>query len=148
MTHRNDASSRVLDRWRLLAEQRLEHLTELFESGRWRRYHSELTFLENIREAKDAVETWRGLASPQPAAPRAVPRPTQRPAPPIQLRKIGQAAVMAPIELPATTEAAVVPIESRTAPVIDLAEFERALEAPALELTEIEQRYPLLRNAL
>ena len=55
---------------------------------------------------------------------------------------------MAPIELPATTEAAVVPIQSRTAPVIDLAEFERALEAPALELTEIEQRYPLLRNAL
>jgi uncharacterized repeat protein (TIGR03809 family) len=148
MTHRNDATSRVLDRWRLLAEQRLEHLTELFESGRWRRYHSEVTFLENIREAKDAVQTWRDLASPKPVAPRAAPTPKPRPAPPIQLRKIGQAAMMAPIELPAATEAAVVPMETRAAAVIDLAEFERALEAPALDLSEIEQRYPLLRNAL
>ena len=147
MTHRDDAASRVLDRWRLLAEQRLEHLTELFESGRWRRYHSERTFLENIREAKEAVETWRDLAAPKPVAPRAAPRATSRPAAPLQLRKIGQAAVMAPIELPAT-EAAVVPKEKRAAPVIDLAEFERALEAPVLDLAEIERRYPLLRNAL
>jgi len=148
MTHRNDAAGRVLDRWRLLAEQRLEHLTELFESGRWRRYHSELTFLENIREAKEAVETWRNLASPKPVAPRAAPRATSRPAAPLQLRKIGQAAIMAPIELPAATEAAAVPMQASGASVIDLAEFERALEAPVLDLGEIEQRYPLLRNAL
>jgi len=45
------------------AERRLEHLTELFESGRWRRYHTELEFLENIQEAKAAVETWRDLLS-------------------------------------------------------------------------------------
>src|SRR5882724_7693549 len=50
-------------RWCALAEQRLEHLTELFETGRWRRYHSELSFLENIQEAKNAVETWRSLAT-------------------------------------------------------------------------------------
>jgi len=148
MTHRNDATSRVLDRWRLLAEQRLEHLTELFESGRWRRYHSELTFLENIREAKDAVETWRSLAAPKPIAERTTPAPKPRPAPPIQLRKIGQAAMMAPIEWPAAAEAAVVSTQTQTPPVIDLAEFERALEAPVPELSEIEQRYPLLRNAL
>ncbi len=37
------------------------HLTELFETGRWRRYHSELAFLENIKEAKAAVELWRDL---------------------------------------------------------------------------------------
>src|SRR5882757_7334728 len=53
----------ILDRWCALAEQRLEHLTELFETGRWRRYHSELSFLENIQEAKKAVETWRSLAT-------------------------------------------------------------------------------------
>ena len=51
----------LVARWCVLAEQRLEYLTELFETGRWRRFHSEVAFLENIREAKDAVETWRGL---------------------------------------------------------------------------------------
>src|SRR5689334_22205955 len=51
----------VVSRWCVLAEQRLEYLTELFESGRWRRFHSEASFLENIREAKVAVDTWRDL---------------------------------------------------------------------------------------
>ena len=53
----------ILERWCALAEQRLDHLTELFETGRWRRYHSEVAFLENIQEAKTAVETWRKLAT-------------------------------------------------------------------------------------
>jgi len=53
----------VVARWCNLAEQRLEYLTELFETGRWRRYHSELDFLENIQEAKAAVEIWRNLAT-------------------------------------------------------------------------------------
>src|SRR2546430_17346577 len=53
----------IVARWCNLAEQRLEHLTELFESGRWRRYHTELEFLENIQEAKATVETWRDLLS-------------------------------------------------------------------------------------
>jgi uncharacterized repeat protein (TIGR03809 family) len=149
MTHRNDASSNVLDRWRMLAEQRLEHLTELVESGRWRRYHSERTFLENIREAKDAVEIWRSLAASRPIAPRAAFRPA--PAPRIQLRRIEQAATMAPkpIEMAVMTETEIVPpMEVPTAPVIDLLALERALEVPALDLAAIEQRYPLLRNAL
>src|ERR1700733_16070192 len=51
----------VIARWCALAEQRLEYLTELFETGRWRRYHSERAFLENIQEAKAAVELWRNL---------------------------------------------------------------------------------------
>src|SRR4030088_216672 len=64
MTHRLDVARGrgVVARWCALAEQRLEYLTELFETGRWRRYHSELTFLENIREAKAAVEIWRDLS--------------------------------------------------------------------------------------
>src|SRR5271155_4734786 len=53
----------IVARWCNLAEQRLEYLTELFETGRWRRYHSERGFLENIQEAKAAVETWRNLLS-------------------------------------------------------------------------------------
>lgn len=148
MTHRNDAASRVLDRWRMLAEQRLDHLTELFESGRWRRYHSERTFLENIKEAKEAVEIWRSLATPRPTAPRATSRPA--PAPSVQLRKIEQAAKIAPrpIELPVATETKIVPSIEESAPVIDLLALERALVIPALDFAAIERRYPLLRNTL
>lgn len=64
MTHQLDVARGrdVVARWCALAEARLEHLTELFESGRWRRYHSERAFLENIQEAKVAVETWRDLS--------------------------------------------------------------------------------------
>src|ERR1700716_618644 len=64
MTHRADVARGrdVIARWCALAEQRLEHLTELFDTGRWRRYHSELAFLENIQEAKAAVEIWRDLS--------------------------------------------------------------------------------------
>jgi uncharacterized repeat protein (TIGR03809 family) len=40
----------------------LAHLVELFETGRWRRYHTEAAFLENLREAKSAVETWSMLS--------------------------------------------------------------------------------------
>ncbi len=63
MTHRADVAHGrdIVARWCVLAEQRLEYLTELFETGRWRRFHSERAFLENIQEAKAAVETWRGL---------------------------------------------------------------------------------------
>jgi len=39
----------------------------MFETGRWRRYYSEYVFLENIKEAKLAVETWRALSTPDPA---------------------------------------------------------------------------------
>jgi uncharacterized repeat protein (TIGR03809 family) len=64
MTHRLDAARGrdIVARWCALAERRLEHLTELFETGRWRRYHTERAFLENIREAKAAVELWRDLS--------------------------------------------------------------------------------------
>jgi uncharacterized repeat protein (TIGR03809 family) len=64
MTHRQSAGHRDLAaRWCTLAEQRLEHLSEMFETGRWRRYHSEIAFLENIQEAKRAVQTWRAIAT-------------------------------------------------------------------------------------
>ena len=74
MTHRIDVARGrdILARWCDLAEQRLEYLTELFETGRWRRYHSELAFLENIQEAKSALQAWRDLstreASPENSA--------------------------------------------------------------------------------
>jgi uncharacterized repeat protein (TIGR03809 family) len=63
MTERTDVARGrdIVVRWSALAEQRLDYLTELYETGRWRRYYSEGDFLENIREAKGAVETWHGL---------------------------------------------------------------------------------------
>jgi uncharacterized repeat protein (TIGR03809 family) len=65
MTHRTDVARGrdVVARWCDLAERRLEYLTELFETGRWRRYFSERAFLENIQEAKTAVEIWRELST-------------------------------------------------------------------------------------
>ncbi len=64
MRQRLDVARRrdILARWCNLAEQRLEHLTELFETGRWRRYHTEQSFLENIQEARSVVEIWRRLS--------------------------------------------------------------------------------------
>lgn len=68
MTQRYDAgrapdhAQDILNRWCILAEQRLDFLIELYESDRWRRYHSETAFMENLREAKTVVEVWRMLA--------------------------------------------------------------------------------------
>jgi len=64
-------------RWRKLAEQRLEHITDLFVTGRWRRYFSEADFLEQVRQTKDAVAIWRRLdvqplETPMPPRPAAV----------------------------------------------------------------------------
>ncbi|MGA7803026.1 TIGR03809 family protein [Bradyrhizobium sp.] len=67
--------------WRELAEHRLEYLTRMFESGRWRRYYSELAFLENIREAKLAVDTWRSLSESH-AQPKSAPIAASWSAPP------------------------------------------------------------------
>lgn len=59
-----------VSRWRKLAEQRLEHITELFVTGRWQRYFSERDFLEMVRQTKDAVAIWRRLDGPPVEARR------------------------------------------------------------------------------
>jgi uncharacterized repeat protein (TIGR03809 family) len=155
----------VVARWCNLAEQRLEYLTELFETGRWRRYHSELAFLENIQEAKAAVETWRGLltrGAPLDNSAVDVPRlggarltlppgdrlreqvqlhqpqpaPTATEPPPREIPEDVLAALES--ELIASDEAPFAP----DAPVVD----EPSLAA--LDLDAMQDRYPLLRNAL
>jgi uncharacterized repeat protein (TIGR03809 family) len=164
MTHRLDVARGrdIVARWCDLAEQRLEYLTELFETGRWRRYHSEHAFLENIREAKSAVETWRGLLTHEASrgdsaadmsrlshTQAALPRverlrnhPDRRPPPPVEIAA----------ELPPPPDVSILAegahIVSGEAPSV------LAMDAPALDdvpvptLEAIEQRYPLLRNAL
>jgi uncharacterized repeat protein (TIGR03809 family) len=171
----------ILDRWRALAEQRLDHLTELFETGRWRRYHSELSFLENIQEAKSAVETWRRLAtreaaldnsaidiswlnSPKPVPPRRnpladyhIPPPPRRAdivaeqvplAPRISLevseRVLEQASPEQTVSVQTVPEqvGSEQPVSQDIAPPIDDSWQQ------ALDISAMQERYPLLRNAL
>ncbi|WP_407175832.1 TIGR03809 family protein [Bradyrhizobium sp. STM 3562] len=148
MTHHLDVALRhdLIVRWCMLAEQRLQHLTELFESGRWRRYHSERAFLENIREAKRAVEAWRILSG------RSSPRKDEAPRFVRQERGYEALPLASAPSIASATAADFVPAEEVPAvPIIDLVALERALIAPSpprLDLAAIEQRYPLLRNAL
>ena len=158
MTHRNGvADSRDLGldlgpRWRLLAERRLEHLTELFESGRWRRYYSERAFLENIQEAKAAVALWRDLSMPQ-AIETTKPNGAAR----VQAAKPNGAAMAqaAPIIVQANavvdlagaaSEAAsdeMLPASTPTPPAVDEKATTQATPSNATEA-----RFALLRNML
>jgi uncharacterized repeat protein (TIGR03809 family) len=164
MTQRPDVARGrdVLARWCNLAEQRLDYLTELFETGRWRRFHSEIAFLENIREAKSAVEIWRDLsmreASPDNSAvdvswlgrADAMPRSqTQRDrqhrisSPPLHF-----AAELAAKETPSVT-AIDAPAFEPNLPALELALGPPPdASQPAPGLASIQDRYPLLRNAL
>jgi uncharacterized repeat protein (TIGR03809 family) len=174
MAQRADAAraQEILDRWCALAEQRLEHLTELFETGRWRRYHSELSFLENIQEAKKAVETWRSLATREasldnsaidiswlngskPVPPRRNPLSGYYVPPPPRRAEVRRVPVIveasiAPAmngEISETVVQAAVPERTVSqdvtpAPVIDDSWQQ------TLDLTAMQERYPLLRNAL
>jgi uncharacterized repeat protein (TIGR03809 family) len=157
----------VVARWCALAEQRLEHLTELFETGRWRRYHSERAFLENIQEAKTAVEVWRGLSTREASRDnsavdlswlgrRAAPSPGRATLPDQFDRPQSRSAQIA-AELP-THEVSIVPEtnhvnsdESPSAPAMDTTATEPASYGASeltLDITVMQERYPLLRNAL
>jgi hypothetical protein len=150
MTHRIDValSRDIVARWCAFAEQRLEYLTELFETGRWRRFYSERAFLENIREAKTAVETWRGLVTREasPATSAAVSWPAEIPvdSPPFDLSIAAQDERLYSDEAP-------------SAPDVDTQALDVAALAVAVlndtpewvpNLDAIAERYPLLRNAL
>jgi len=160
----------IVARWCNLAERRLEYLTELFETGRWRRFHTELEFLENIQEAKTAVATWRDLLSreaaldntaidmtwlgrrrttPLPLTP--LPRDQGLHQPIVQLQpKPAPAVAPVPRDVPpdvlvALESQLVMANEAPSAPDgLGLDE----MQFPALDLDAMKDRYPLLRNAL
>ncbi len=149
MTNRTDAARgrEILARWCALAEARLEHLTELFESGRWRRYHSDVSFLENVQEAKQAVETWRDLLRREASLDNS----------PIDISWLGRGRVTplpAPVRLHSRPVERPVPA-APPAPPIEIVVLEEAMEEeapapeemPLLDLAAIQARYPLLRNA-
>lgn len=161
MTHLGDVARGrdTVARWCNLAEKRLEHLTDMFETGRWRRFHTEQAFLENIREAKAAVETWRDLMA-RDAAPDHLDLSGQR-AIPARHDEIGEAAV-----LPASEPAPLAVERPRQIPhdvlvaleiqLLDMDDMPSVSDAPdpddmplpPLDLDSIPQRYPLLHNAL
>lgn len=154
----------IVARWCNLAEQRLEHLTELFETGRWRRYHTEQAFLENIREARAAVEIWRELLTreasldnspidlswlgrgksklpPRPALPE--PAPEHR----FDVVALAESTMTA---VAAALETAVAVLEDAPA-MADAPAPEMPvpmMPPPVLDLDTIQSRYPLLRNAM
>ncbi|MFB9264838.1 TIGR03809 family protein [Bradyrhizobium erythrophlei] len=154
----------IVARWCNLAAQRLEHLTELFETGRWRRYHTEQAFLENVREARAAVETWRGLLLREASLDNSPidlswlgrgrlplpPRGTPRAEAPERLPERVALAEAAMTAVTAAFETATAVLED-TPIVADAPEIEPEIDVPALpvlDLAAIESRYPLLRNAL
>jgi hypothetical protein len=158
MTHRLDVARGrdIVARWCDLAEQRLDYLTELFETGRWRRFHSELAFLENIQEAKSAVEIWRDLAM----------REASRDNSAVDISWLGRSRASLPrgeglrgqvhrlqaienVDAPAQSE-------GLAAAQTEHVSSDDAPSAPAMDnvpelMTDFDaigQRYPLLRNAL
>jgi uncharacterized repeat protein (TIGR03809 family) len=163
MTHQIDVARGrdTVARWCALAEQRLEYLTELFETGRWRRFHSERAFLENIQEAKTAVGIWRDLSLREasrdnPAAILAslgctgarLPRGETLYDQARGLRPLPAMAAPPPREVLTAAETdRVGSREAPSAPAMQAPMLDKAPK-PTLDAAAIEQRYPLLRNAM
>jgi uncharacterized repeat protein (TIGR03809 family) len=164
MTHRLDVAHGrdIVARWCALAEQRLEYLTELFETGRWRRFHSEQSFLENIREAKAAVEIWRDLLVREASLDNSAIDMswlgrTGAATPPRGKTIHHQACRLSPVPVPEPSPRQIVVMSTEIDRVAaDDAPSVPGLETPVLggvaallpDIDAIERRYPLLRNAL
>jgi len=54
--------ARAALKWTELAERRREHYIELYESGRWRHYHTDHAFLAQLRQAFATAENWARIA--------------------------------------------------------------------------------------
>jgi uncharacterized repeat protein (TIGR03809 family) len=153
----------IVSRWCNLAEQRLEYLTELFESGRWRRFHTEQAFLENVREAKAAVELWRSLQTREASLDNnavdlswlgrrsSTPQIAERLFEPSSSAPRPEPVIAEPLrDIPSNVLIALESVlaDSAVAPSVPDAP---ALDDPALPPLAhdlMQERYPLLRNAL
>jgi uncharacterized repeat protein (TIGR03809 family) len=49
-------------KWRDLAERRKAHYVELYETGRWKHYYTDIEFLGELRKAIAAANRWAKLA--------------------------------------------------------------------------------------
>ncbi len=169
MTHHVDASADlargrdIVSRWRHLAEQRLEYLTELFESDRWRRFHTEQAFLENVREARAAVELWRSLETREASLDNNAVDLSwlgRRSSTPLISERLSERSPPASRPAPVVTEPprdipgnVLIALESvladsAVAPSVPDAPALDDAALPSLAHDAIQERYPLLRNAL
>lgn len=149
----------------------------MFETGRWRRYHSEIAFLENIHEAKRAVQTWRALARGEDVAaaaasvtpsfgwsPATMPRlfPREQQAQTVQPKAVYIAPETAvPVALdptpnvfPEITDAPLAPLAAMVAllpqfspPAAEIVAAPERVVEFTFNLDGLEAKYPLLRNA-
>ena len=175
MTQRPDVARgrEIIARWCSLAERRLEYLTNLYETGRWRRYHSEHTFLENIQEAKAAVQSWRDLLTREASRDNLKidvswlgrgSAAVEHYAPPRRTNTVlSETATVSPeisrsVFVAVSQAIDVSPRETTSDPVIDIrpaepelppaAEPERDPIDLALNVLGIHNRYPSLRNVM
>jgi uncharacterized repeat protein (TIGR03809 family) len=154
-----DRGRDIVERWCVLAEKRLDYLTALYESGRWRRFHSEVDFLDNLRDAKAAVEAWRLLASRE-ATPDNKPVDLSwlgQPALPLARRAPVMSPLAGPLPRAAEGEGAAPVLAAAAAPKAEESDTAADLAPPLVvhpgwdkgfDLAAIQERYPLLRNAL
>jgi uncharacterized repeat protein (TIGR03809 family) len=56
---------KVCLKWRDLADRRRAHFIELYQSGRWRHYYTDVEFLEELRAAITVANRWARIA-PRP----------------------------------------------------------------------------------
>ncbi|MET0443412.1 MAG: TIGR03809 family protein [Pseudorhodoplanes sp.] len=136
-----------------LAESRLSYLAELFESGRWRRFHSEIDFLSNVQEAKEAVERWRAMLADDAAVPARMPwqlLPPAEPANPYQGSVIHEAPRPPLHVVPTAADPAPRPTavsrnapQPKPGPAEPEPHWQRTLDPQA-----IAERYPMLRAAM
>ena len=158
----------IVARWCDFAERRLEYLTELFETGRWRRYHTEREFLENIQEAKTAVDTWRDLLTREASRDNAAidmswlrrSRATRAMQPrghilSDQVHLFQPHSVQIPAEPPPPSDRSNVAESDQfcsgtapSAPDRNALVHSSALDKAALDIASLAQRYPLLRNVM
>nr|WP_298261154.1 TIGR03809 family protein [Bradyrhizobium sp.] len=144
----------IVARWCNLAERRLEYLTELFETGRWRRFHSEQGFLDNLREAKAAVETWRDLLSREASRDnRAIDLSWiagGRTAPPRNELRRSPAPLPRMADVPILPPQEIVSILAAGGDTVSDVPSARPLPADpiaaVLDVAPVAARYPLLRN--
>lgn len=151
--HQTTVARHLARRWCALAESRLQYLTELFESGRWRRFHGEAEFLENIHEAKAAVACWRAMAAGQPIDD--LPAPWARASEPEADRDYrGSVLYEAPRAPPRLTVVAETPVPLAVSPALQPAPYREAAVSPvdldwqSLDVEAVHARYPMLRAAM
>jgi uncharacterized repeat protein (TIGR03809 family) len=68
---------KIAEKWRDLAEKRRDYFSDLYSSGRWKRYYEQDELLAQTREVAEICDRWatileqhrRLLPAPEPEAP-------------------------------------------------------------------------------